>query len=96
MIKIVAKMPVNPEKIEEFKQTAKDLVTESAAESGNVSYSLNVSKDDPTLFAIMETWKDQEAIDFHNATKHFTELLPKLAEMCVGDIAIDLFDEIVF
>ena len=40
----------------------------------------------------MEFWKDQAAIDFHNATEHFTTLLPKLAELCDGEIGIDLFD----
>jgi quinol monooxygenase YgiN len=96
MIKIVAKMPVKADKVEEFKSTAKELVEKSAAEAGNISYSLNVSTEDPTLFAIVEFWKDQAAIDFHNGTEHFTGILPKLAEMCDGDIAIDHFNQIEF
>jgi PTH1 family peptidyl-tRNA hydrolase len=65
------------------------LVEKSSKESGNISYSLNVSTENPNLFAIIEFWKDQAAIDYHNETPHFKEILPKLAEMCVGDISIE-------
>lgn len=96
MIKIVAKMPVKESEIETFKATAKELVEKSAAETGNVSYSLNVSTANPCLFAIIECWKDQAAIDFHNGTPHFTGILPKLSALCEGDISIELFNEVEF
>ena len=47
MIKIVAKMFVKPECVEDFKAQAKELVQKSAAEEGNVSYTLNGSTSDP-------------------------------------------------
>jgi len=96
MIKIIVNMPVKPGKVEEFKALAKDIVAASAAEAGNVYYTLNVSKDDPNLFAIMECWKDQAAINYHNATPHFTGILPKMIALCEGDIPIKLYDEVQF
>lgn len=96
MIKIIATMPVKAAKVEEFKAIARELVAKSAAEEGNISYSLNVSQADPNRFAVVEFWKDQAAIDFHNATEHFTTLLPKLAELCDGEIGIEQFDTIEF
>ena len=96
MIKIVAKMPVKASEVENFKATAKELVEKSAAEAGNVSYSLNVSTENPNLFAIIECWKDQAAIDFHNNTEHFTGILPKLSALCEGEVSIELFNEITF
>ena len=96
MIKIVAKMLVQESSVDIFKSTARELVEKSAAEAGNISYSLNVSTTNPRQFAIIECWKDQAAIDFHNGTPHFTGILPKLAEMCEGEISVELFDEIVF
>ena len=96
MIKIVAKMPVKANEVENFKATAKELVEKSAAEEGNVSYSLNVSTENPNLFAIIECWKDQAAIDFHNNTEHFTGILPKLSALCEGEVSIELFNEITF
>jgi quinol monooxygenase YgiN len=94
MIKIVAKMPVKDGEVENFKATAKELVEKSAAEAGNISYSLNVSTTNPSLFAIIEFWKDQAAIDFHNNTAHFTGILPKLAALCDGEISIELFNQV--
>ncbi len=96
MIKIVAKMMVQEEKIRDFTVTAKELVEKSEAEEGNISYSLNVSFDNPRQFAIIEFWKDQEAIDFHNNTAHFTEILPKLEEMCEGELEVNLYNEVIF
>lgn len=94
MIKIVAKMPVKKDKVDAFKAAAKELVEKSAAEAGNVFYTLNVSTTNPCLFAVIECWKDQAAIDFHNNTEHFTGILPKMAEMCDGEISIELFNEV--
>ncbi|MBR5939710.1 MAG: antibiotic biosynthesis monooxygenase [Neisseriaceae bacterium] len=94
MIKIVAKMPVAASKVADFKAAARELVEKSRLESGNVFYTMNVSHNNPNLFAVIECWKDQAAVDFHGATPHFTDILPKLAEMCDGDISIELFDEI--
>ena len=96
MIKIVAKMFVKPELLNAFKAEAKELVEKSRAEAGNVSYSLNQSRDDPNTLAFIEFWKDQDAIDTHNATEHFTRILPKLAGMCGSAPEIALFDEIEF
>ena len=96
MINIVAKMFVKPELIDAFKAEAKELVEKSRAEEGNVSYSLNQSADDPNTLAFIEFWKDQDAISFHNATAHFTTILPKLADMCGSAPEIALFSEIEF
>ena len=94
MIKIIAKMPVAASKVADFKAAARELVEKSRLESGNVFYTMNVSHNNPNLFAVIECWKDQAAVDFHGETPHFTGILPKLAEMCDGDISIELFDEI--
>ena len=96
MIKIVAKMLVKADRVEEFKATAKELVEKSRAEAGNVFYSLNVSTTNPRLLAFIECWKDQEAIDIHNATEHFTGILPKLGEMCEEGQPVDLFTEVEY
>ena len=96
MIKIVAKMPVKEDQVENFKTLARELVEKSAAEEGNVSYTLNVSKENKCLFAVIECWKDQAAVDYHNNTKHFTTLLPKIAALCDGEVTVELFDEVAF
>ena len=96
MIKIVAKMFVKPECVEDFKAQAKELVQKSAAEEGNVSYTLNQSTSDPCALAFIEFWKDQAAIESHNASEHFRRILPLLGAMCAKPPAVDLFTEIKF
>ena len=96
MIKIVAKMLVKVDKVEEFKSTARELVVKSRAEPGNIFYSLNVSTANPRLLAFIECWKDQEAIGLHKATEHFTGILPKLAEMCEEGQPGELFTEVEY
>ena len=94
MIKIVAKMTVKEGQAETFKASAKELIEKSAAEEGNIFYTLNVSVNDPNQFAIIECWKDQAAIDFHNQTPHFIGILPKLAELCQGETSVAVYHEV--
>ena len=96
MIKIVAKMFVKPECLDAFKAQAKELVEKSASEEGNISYTLNQSTADPCVLAFIEIWKDQSAIDSHNASEHFRRILPLLGGMCAKAPGVDLFTEIGF
>ena len=96
MIKIVARMLVKADQVEEFKVIARELVEKSRAEEGNVFYSLNVSTANPRMLAFIECWKDQEAIDIHKATDHFTGILPRLAEMCEEGQPGELFTEVEY
>lgn len=96
MIKITAKLIVKEEKISEFQEMAKELVEKSRAEEGNVSYSLNQSIQNPKVHCFIEIWKDQEAIDSHNASEHFTRILPALGAMGEGAPEIELFTEVEY
>ena len=81
MIKIVARTLVKEGMEESYKSAAKELVACSAAEEGNIMYTLNQDISNPRSFAMIEIWKDQDAIKEHNASKHFTTIVPKLGEM---------------
>lgn len=95
MIKIVSINLIKEDKVEEFKGLMKELVEKSSAEEGNIHYSLNVSTENPRLFAFIEFWRDQEAIDIHNATEHFQRLVPMLLSMR-EDSQLNLFTELEF
>lgn len=82
MIKIVAKKLVKEGKVQEFKEIVGELVEKSLAEEGNVFYSINVSTKNPRMLAFIECWKDQEALDIHNATEHFQRIVPAINELC--------------
>lgn len=93
MIKIVAWTLVKEGMEELYKAGAKDLVAASAAEEGNITYTLNQDITNPRMFAMIEIWKDQEAIEKHNASEHFTTIVPKLGEMA-EDKGIALYREV--
>ncbi len=95
MIKIVSKNLIKEDKIEEFKSLMKELVEKSSAEEGNIHYSLNVSRENPRMFAFIELWRDQEAIDKHNATEHFQRLVPMMRSMR-EDLELDIFTDVEF
>lgn len=95
MIRIFAKMFVKEECCEAFIEAAAPLVAASREEDGNVFYTLNRSKEDPCVFAFMECWKDAEAIEIHNATDHFTRIVPMLGEMCTGTGDVELYDDVI-
>lgn len=95
MIKIVSKNLIKEDKIEEFKSLMKELVEKSSAEEGNIHYSLNVSRENPRMFAFIEIWRDQEAIDKHNATEHFRRLVPMMRSMR-EDSQLDIFTDVEF
>lgn len=63
MIKITAKSIVKSGAREEFIATARELVENSRAEAGNVSYHLYEDIDDPNILTFIEEWKDQAAVD---------------------------------
>lgn len=95
MIKIVSKNLIKEDKVEEFKSLMKELVEKSSAEEGNIHYSLNVSTNNPRMFTFIEFWRDQEAIDKHNATEHFQRLVPMMRSMR-EDSELDLYTEVEF
>ena len=78
MIKIVATTLVKEGMEEQYKEEARELVACSAAEEGNIMYTLNQDINNPRSFAMIEIWKDQDALDRHNNSEHFTRIVPKL------------------
>ena len=96
MIKIVAKRTVRPDQIDRYLSLARELVEQSQAEEGNVSYTLNQNRADPRTFTFLEVWRDQAAIDSHNASEHFTRLVPMLGELVETAFPVELYNEVAW
>ena len=95
MIKIIAKTTVPTENLNTFIPLAKPLVAASQAEQGNIFYNLHQSQENPEELVFIEAWKDQAAIDSHNASPHFTQTLPKLAELCSSKMTIEKYNVLI-
>ena len=69
------------------------MVQKSQAEEGCISYTLNAVKDQPDVVALLEIWKDEEALELHKNSEHFKTLLPLGKEFVDGVISSDIFTE---
>ena len=94
MIKIIAKILVKEDAIEQFQKEAEELIERSRAEEGNVAYTLNQNIKEPSEHVFMEIWKDDDAIQKHNSSEHFTSIFPKLSALAKEDPVVDLYKEI--
>lgn len=70
---IHAHFKVKPEARDAFLTHVQPLIEGSQAEEGNISYRLYEDTEIHNQFIMVEEWKDQEAIDFHNQTSHFKQ-----------------------
>lgn len=96
MIKIVAKQVIRKDCIAKYRELTKELVEKSQAEAGNITYTSNQSTTDERVHCFIEIWKDQEAIDIHNASEHFQRIIPQLGELFDEPETVDLYTEVEF
>lgn len=87
-LNIVARFVVTDSTRESVKASILKCAVSSQKEEGNNYYELTESVLDPNVFVIIEEWKSQEAIDFHNSTSHFKELIESINGK--AEISIDI------
>ena len=95
MIRIVASGVVRDGCRTEFLRLAERLVAASRAEAGNVSYGLYASADAPERVACLEEWKDEAAVEAHNATPHFTEICPALGAFLKEPMQVTTYTQVL-
>lgn len=94
MIKIVARRKIKADCEDEFLKLAIELVRASNAEEGCAGYTLNRCCEDENLFAFIEYWKDQPAIDSHNASEPFRRIVPQFDLLTAQKYPVEHFVEI--
>lgn len=91
MITIIARCSARPERIDDLVNMARDLVAASRSEAGNVAYDFHQDLEDPTGFAFVETWRDQDAIEAHGSTPHFQGFMERAGPCFAGPLEITLY-----
>ena len=93
MITIIASFELKPECVEEFLAQAEECIAGSRSEEGNISYDLYVSRENSCKYFFVENWKDEEAIQSHNATPHFQKFSGAFAPMLAGAPTVELLEK---
>ena len=89
-IVLVARLKVKPDAVEEAKQLALGIVTDSRTEEGCVNYDVHQAIDDPTVFVWHETWRNRTALDEHFEEPHFKEFFARGMELAAEEPQITI------
>ncbi|MDS0527943.1 antibiotic biosynthesis monooxygenase [Clostridium sp. SHJSY1] len=95
MISVYAKNVVKESKVEEFIKLAKELIEETRKENGNISYELIRVVNTSNELVFLEKWENNNVLDIHMKTKHFTTIVPKLGEMLESEMEIKIHEIII-
>lgn len=88
-LKIIAVVSLKQEYKDEVLKAIHNVVDATRKEEGNISYELYENIKNPSEVTILEVWKSQEAIDFHNSTPHFNDFV-KAIDGKVNGLKIDV------
>lgn len=81
MIRLNVFIQVEEKNHEAVVLAAKELVEASLKDKGCVAYDLFQSTTRPDVLMICETWADEASLSAHEASTHFTTLVPKIQSL---------------
>ncbi|MFS0653879.1 putative quinol monooxygenase [Bacillus sp. 179-C3.3 HS] len=88
MIIIHAGMTIQPDKEHIFLEEINSLIKASQAEEGNVSYNLLKDTEKENAYLMVEVWKDDAAVQSHNASPHFQAFVAKAKELLAAPLDV--------
>ena len=87
MINIFVTINVTADKRAKVLELLAELTAASQKENGNLRYQYYLHPTDPAQIVICERWENAAVLAAHEATKHFTTLLPQIGDLASsGDI----------
>ncbi len=88
---IIARVEVAKGKENGFLAIVPALIEGTRAEAGNLAYTLYQNPFNESEFIFYEEYKDQAAIDNHNASVHFRNFAKSVGEFLAKDLDIQVF-----
>lgn len=71
MFAVIVRCQVRPDRVEQFLELARHNARESRKEPGNLQFDVLRSPEDPCRFALVEIYRDAEALQAHQRTSHY-------------------------
>ena len=65
----------------------------SGAEDGSLAYDLCVARDDCASFVVLETWRDDAAIEALTSAAQYTTLVPRMVDLCAEPASVVQYTE---
>lgn len=93
MIRVVARVHIDPRDKEDFVANTKDLVKLSRLESGCRFYNLMISKDSNVL-AFLEEWESEADLKNHAETEHFKNGIAIIEKYAKKPLDIEVYYEL--
>lgn len=78
LIFITAKFPVKPEHADEWPSLAREFTEATRAENGCLWFDWSRSLEDPTVYVLVEAFRDDEAGGAHVRSDHFAKATSEL------------------
>ncbi|WP_440118541.1 putative quinol monooxygenase [Paenibacillus sp. QZ-Y1] len=91
MIIIHAHLQVKPDQEQAFLAAAKDLVSATRNEEGNLMYDLVKSTEHEQHYTMIELWKDEAANAAHNTSPHFQAFAQQAPAFMAGPMNLEVF-----
>ena len=90
MINIFVTINVTADKRAKVLELLAELTAASQKENGTLRYQYYLHPTDPAQIVICERWENAAVLAAHEATKHFTTLLPQIGDLA-SSVDIDKF-----
>jgi len=97
MIGVYAGVSVKPEHVEEFLASTPALVEASRRDAGNFAYVFapaagETPAGEPRVFAFIERWESQQALEAHMATEHFGTAVKTWEPLLAAELDVRIFE----
>ena len=94
MINVVAKIKAKAGDEGKVEQALQNAIPKVTAEEGTLSYTLSKAQSDPSLYLVLEKYKDMDAFMFHSSQDYVMEMIMAISPLLDGDLIVEMYDEI--
>lgn len=91
MLVIAGRVRIDPANRDAAVAAAREMMTETHREEGNISYTFSADLSDPGLYHLFEEWEDQAALDHHFGTPHMAKFQGAIAGLGVQEMTVQKY-----
>lgn len=92
MIVMRATVPIDPDRMDEAAELARDLAEASRAEDGVIDYQIAEDLESGSSLRFFECYEDQDAFETHTESDHFESFMVDLVDLLGGEPELVRYD----